>query len=210
MCIRDRVREDEIDKDRTVFKNKIVERVLLENPSDESHPNTSIVEFDSQQTCELHIQEASRTAKKVRILTIRGEKYFVGSKSLLHHLCSSKRTNTRVLVLSPDARHLTPELATHLEHESAEEIKEKMHHALQILKFHARKNKNFEVKSYERTPNFKLLLFDDVMFISSFAGGGPKNDQHAKMYQIKREGNSLFLGLERYFDELWDCSVCAK
>ena len=52
-----------------------------------------------------------------------------------------------------------------------------------------------------------MLLFDNVMFVSSFAGGGPKNDNNVKMLEMKREGNPLFIGIERYFDELSKRSV---
>jgi hypothetical protein len=199
------VSADETDESKLAFKKKLVERVLLENAGIALNQNTSVKEYLSQQACEAQIQEASRTARKVKILTIRGEKYFVGSKSLLHHLCSSKKTSTKFLVLSPDAPHLTSDLAAKLDHESIEEIKEKMCNALQILLFHARRNKNFEVKCYSEVPNFKVLLFDDVMFVSAFVAA--KNDHNAKMFQITREGEPLFTGLERHFDDLWQHST---
>ena len=136
-----------------------------------------VIEFLNQQACESQIREASCTAKNVKILTIRGEKYFVGSRSLLYDLYSSKRTKAstiEVLVLSPESQHITENLARELGHHSAEEIRRKMHITLNYLKHIAEQNKNFKVKYYDETPNFKILLFDDVMFVSSFAGGGPK------------------------------------
>lgn len=169
--------------------------------------NGPVTVFPSQKACEEYIREAARTARKVEILTIRGEKYFMGSRSLLHNLCSAKRGLTdyvRVLVLAPDSSHISEELATRLDHESAEEIRDKMQLSLNNLKFHAQRNTNFVVKCYAEPPNFKILRFDDIMFVSSFVSGGPKNDHSAKMFQLVREGNPLFAGFNRYFDDIWE------
>lgn len=169
--------------------------------------NHLMTAFPSQKVCEEYIREAARAARKVKILTIRGEKYFMGSRSLLHNLCSAKRSLTdyvRVLVLSPDSAHVSEELAGRIDHESAEEIRDKMQLSLNNLKFHAQRNPNFVVKCYMESPNFKILRFDDIMFVSSFAGGGPKNDHSASMFQLVREGNSLFAGFNRYFDDMWE------
>ncbi len=70
------------------------------------------------------------------------------------------------------------------------------------------RNGNFMAKLYKETPIFKILIFDNVMFFSVFSG--PKNDESAKMLQIERNGNPLFAGFERYFDELWKRSVPLK
>ena len=66
--------------------------------------------------------------------------------------------------------------------------------------------KRDNLNSYEK-PNFKILLFDDVMFVSSFAMNIRHNDQNAKMFQIKQVGNPLFAGFERVFDSLWEHSA---
>ena len=163
--------------------------------------------FDNQESCELQIREAARVAKKVKILTVRGEKYFMGSRSLLHNLCAPKRSqgaHVKVLVLAPDSSHITEQLAERLDHESPEEIRDEMRHSLENLQFYARRNKNFEVRCYQESPNFKILLFDSTLFVSSFVNGGPKNDQSARMFQMLREGNPLFAGFDRYFDDIWE------
>ena len=99
-------------------------------------------------------------------------------------------------------------LARKLGHDDAGYIKTKMRIALQNLRHLSETNDKFKVKCYSETPNFKILLFDDVMFVSSFGeGGGPKNDQNARMWQMTREGNPIFIGLEKHFDKLWECSV---
>ena len=199
------VKENETDEEKVVFKTKIVERVLLENAGVQLQESSSVLEFLNQEACEPHIKEAAHNAKNVRTLTIRGEKYFLGPNSYLHHLCTSKRSKDstiEVLVLSPDSRHISDELATNLDHESAKEIKDKMRIVLEYLIHLTNRVKNFEVKCYDERPNFKILMFDDVMFVSSFAGGGPKNDRAAKMLQIKRDGNPLFVGFERLIDDL--------
>ena len=204
------VKENETDEEKVVFKAKIIERVQLEHAGVQLQGNSSVVEFMNQASCEPHIREAAHNAKKVKILTIRGEKYFLGPNSYLYHLCTSKRSKDstiEVLVLSPDSKHISDDLASKLDHESAEEIRAKMRAVFHYLNLLAERIKNFEVKCYDERPNFKILLFDDVMFVSSFAEDGPKNDHHAKMLQIKRDGNPLFLGFERFFDDLSKRSV---
>jgi hypothetical protein len=185
-------------------------RKLQVNPGVEPKRNDAFLEFPSQQACESHIRNAAHNAKEVKILTIRGEKYFVSSRSLLYDLYSSKRTaasTIEVLVLSPESQHITEEHARDLGHRSTEEIRRKMRITLDYLKHIAEQHKNFKVKYYDETPNFKILLFDDVMFVSSFADGGPKNDHNVKMLQITRDGNPVFIGLERHFDDLAKRSV---
>jgi hypothetical protein len=204
---------NETEEEKKAFKTKILERVHLEGAGVQLRESSSVVEFINQEACETHIQEASHNAKKVKILTIRGEKYFLGPNSYLHHLCTSKRAKDsiiEVLVLSPDTKHLTDDLAVNLDHESAEEIREKMRVVIQYLILLASKVRNFEVKCYDERPNFKILLFDDIMFVSSFAGGGPKNDHRAKMLQIVRDGNPLFVGFECMFDDLSRRSVAVN
>ncbi|HEX6480315.1 MAG TPA: hypothetical protein VF043_15865 [Ktedonobacteraceae bacterium] len=201
---------NETDEAKTAFKRKIVERVQLGSSGIELKQNNSVVEFLNQEACESHIQEVARNAKKVKILTIRGEKYFLGPKSLLYDLYSLKQTTgakIEVLVLSPESDYITEEHASNLGHRSAEEIREKMRIILNYVAHIAKQHKNFEVRCYNESPNFKILLFDDVMFVSSFAAGTAKNDKNAKMLQITREGDPLFMGLERHFDDLLKRSV---
>lgn len=174
-----------------------------------SQQHGSVAQFDSQALCEDQIREAASMTRRAKILTIRGEKYFMGSRSLLYSLCAPRRSDpisVKVLVLSPEASHISNELATRLDHESAEEIRDKMRHSLDNLKYHARRNRDFEVRCYQDAPNFKILLFDSTIFTSSFIDGGPKHDHSTTVFQMMREGNPLFAGFERYFDDLWERS----
>ena len=205
---------DETDKGKVTFKQKIVGRVLQENPIVEREPNGStFIEYSNQLACENIIAEKFSCARIAKILTIRGERYFAGTRSLLHDICLEKKENghhVEVLVLSPGSGHITTKLAENLGHNSADRIRRKMENALNYLRHLEVLNPNIRVKCYDETPNFKILMFDNVMFVSSFAGGGPKNDMYAKMYYLTREGNPLFTGFERYFDNLSKRSVSAQ
>ncbi|SRR6266566_5379990 len=105
-----------------------------------------------------------------------------------------------ILVLAMDAPHLTDEQAKNLGHFSAAEVKKKMVSVFDYLKDIRSENRNFTVKTYSEAPIFKILIFDDVMFVSAFIGS--KNDRNAKMWRMTRKGNPLFAGLEKYFDDL--------
>jgi RelA/SpoT family (p)ppGpp synthetase len=147
--------------------------MLHESSLINSSDKTSIIEHPNQDACESYIQEAFKNAKKVKILTIRGQQYFLSSRSLLYDMCLTKKDkgfSILVLVLSPESSHITENLAGELGHNSVERIRKKMR---------------------------------IVMFVSSFAGGGPKNDRNVIMLEIRRDGNPLFIGLERYFDEAY-------
>jgi transcriptional regulator with XRE-family HTH domain len=199
------INTDELIEAINSTNGRLGDRSKREIDFDDPKQNSLIVEFRNQEECELYIRKAARHPRKVKILTIRGEKYFIGSKSLLYHLCTAKRAKditTEVLVLSPEAEHITEELAQKLHHSSAEEIRVKMRRRIEELKILAQQNKNFEVRCYKEKPNFKILMFDDVMFVSSYAGEEPKNDHSVAMFRMVRGGNPLFMGFERHFDEL--------
>lgn len=203
-----RINQNETDEDKIGFKKKIVERVLQENAGIQQKHNAWIMEFDNQEVCEPYLRDEFRKARKVKILTIRGEKYFGDKRSLFYNLYLEKRAKKipiKVLVLTPESNHITDELAEEMSQHSAKAIRSKMEIVLDSLKSLAGEDKNFEVRCYDETPNFKLLLFDDVMFVSAFTE--PKNDHNAKMLRITREGTPLFVGLEKHFDDLWQRSI---
>lgn len=191
--------------------NLVEEHQSLTTYAAQLQQNSLVTVFSSQDECEPLIREAGKYAKNIKVLTVRGEKYFLGPKSLLHNnLYSSSHSEDstiQVLVLSPNSDHITEELAVSLEHVTSQRIREKMSSVLGYLKFLMSHNKNFEVKCYTGKPNFKILIFDDVMFVSSFIEGRPKNDRNTKMFLLTREENPLFLGLEHLFDELWQRSA---
>lgn len=194
------------DKKDAAIRQRIVDLLHQELFLTIENHNNSVVEYPNQEACESLIQEAfSEATKVVKILTIRGQKYFLSSRSLLYDICLTKREKgfrVQILVLSPESSHITGELAEDIGHNSAERIRRKMRIALENLKHLAEQNPNIQIMCFDETPNFKILMFDDIMFVSSFAAGGPKNDHNAKMYRLTRNDSALFLGLEKYFDDL--------
>lgn len=194
----------EKDEAKLALRVTILERVHRDNPVAEKQQMITVVEYENQDVCETYLQEEFSKARTIKILTIRGEKYFAGESSLFYRLLPKKQTKNftiEVLVLKPESGHITDELAKDLGQYSAKHVQGKMQGILDILKDLAVKSKNFKVKCYDETPNFKILMFDDVMFVSAFTEA--KNDKQAKMYRIARAYNLLFIGFERYFDSLW-------
>ncbi len=80
-----------------------------------------------------------------------------------------------------------------------------MLNALNYLRHLEDQNSSFQVRCFDETPNFKILMFDDIMFVSAYIK--PKNDRNTKMFRITREEPLLFTGLERNFDDLWKRAV---
>jgi hypothetical protein len=166
--------------------------------------------YPNQETCEQEIVERYRRAKKVKILTIRGEKYFLGSKSLLRDITKEKlkteeELDIKVLVLVPESPHITDRLARSLGPQQPEDIRKKMGMSLDNLKHLADQNTNFQVRCYDKTPIIKMLMFDDVMFVSAYLKA--KNDRNTHMLRISRNDIVLFACLEKEFDDLWVRSV---
>ena len=194
------------DEGKISFKERIMARVSQEFPVVEQIQDSGVTVYPNQETCEEKIKEACRAARKIKILTIRGAKYFAIGKSLLRELCEAKRGSgfiIEVLVRSPQDEGITEDLSRRLGHRSAERVKSNMRHVLEYLKQMEGENQNFVVKYYEGTPIFKILLFDDIMYVSPIIGA--KNDNNARMLQITR-GHPLFAGFENLFDDLWQNS----
>jgi len=185
------------------LRTKVIERVQQAGPGVYQGQGNMITEFENQLACESQLIEHFREAKVIKILTIRGSHYFLGHRSLFFDLCELKTGrgySIELLVLALDAPHLTDEHAKSIGHASSAEVKTVMANMFEYLKVIRRHNRNFVVRFYKEEPIFKILLFDDVMFVSAFVA--PKNDRNAKMWRMIREGNPLFAGLERYFDDL--------
>lgn len=162
--------------------------------------------FKNQHVCEPEIRREAHRAKTIKVLTIRGNDYFVGNKSIFHPILEEGNAAIDLLVLSPQAEHITEELASNLRHRSSEEIRARMRMSLDYLMGLVRQYEKFNVKCYSEEPIFKLLIFDEVMFVSSFAREIPKNDENAEMFMIQGK-NALFLGFEKHFDELLKRSI---
>jgi hypothetical protein len=191
-----------------ILKEEVVELVTRASHGSDPSQHYFIRVYRNQDECEPKIREAFRRANKVKILTIRGQQYFSGTKSLLHDICIDKKSedcSIQVLVLAPDADHITEALALNLGHSSPERTRRKMRNALEDLKQLADVNRNLHVRCFDETPNFKMLLFDETMFVSTYIR--PKNDRDTQMIRITREHLLLFTGLERDFDDLWKRSL---
>jgi hypothetical protein len=72
-------------KKDSILRQRIIDRVHREILLSEVYHNSSFIEYPNQEACESFIQEAFSSANKVvKILTIRGQKYFLSSRSLLY------------------------------------------------------------------------------------------------------------------------------
>ncbi len=190
------------------LKEDVVELVTRASHGSDPSQHYFIRVYRNQDECESTIKEVFRRAKRVKILTIRGQQYFSGTRSLLHDICIDKKSedcSIQVLVLAPDAAHITESLALNLGHSSTERTRRRMRSALEDLKQLADENRNIHIRCFDETPNFKMLLFDETMFVSTYIR--PKNDRDTQMIRITREQLLLFTGLERNFDDLWKRSL---
>lgn len=163
----------------------------------------SVTEYPSQDVCMPQIVDAYRRARMAKILTIRGERLFGGKESFLFKLVEKRSGDhsTKLLVLNPAADQIVRGRASQLGQRRPDDVLEKMVADYQQLAYLAKHNQNFEVKCYFEVPNFKILMFDDVMFFSCYVSA--KNDSQTPMLRIVGKDTFLYKGLDGYFDALW-------
>ncbi|HEV2583171.1 MAG TPA: hypothetical protein VGT44_20085 [Ktedonobacteraceae bacterium] len=209
--VRDALRPKVRNAEAESLKEQVMDLVTREAHGANPGEHYFIHSYPNQDVCESKIQAAFRSAKKVKILTIRGERYFSGARSILHDICKNKQDEgctIQVLVLSPGSSHITDALSANLGHSSSERTRRKMQNTLLELRHLEESNHNIQVKCFNETPNFKMLMFDDSMFVSVYIKA--KNDRNTNMLRVRREHQVLFTGLERDFDDLWKRSFAAK
>src|SRR5690349_8164692 len=72
------IKDDEANKGKIAFKTAIVQQIQPKSIQDEEEQEHLITLYPNQMACEPLIQEACRNATTIKILTIRGERYFYG------------------------------------------------------------------------------------------------------------------------------------
>src|SRR5579863_4317872 len=103
--------ELEMDKDDLLEYISANSMKLREGNNRETYTNElglkgSLIRFKNQEVCQPSIRREALHTTKIRVLTIRGDKFFVGTNSLFHDAVEEKKTPIEVLVLSPESDHI--------------------------------------------------------------------------------------------------------
>jgi hypothetical protein len=161
--------------------------------------------FTNQLECKDEIKENFRTAKRTKILTARGGRYFRPDGWFYDPLVEEKGRNDQiqVLVCSSESPHIDEELAQRLRScDSAEEVRGMMHANLIYLGSLSRRFSNILIiRVYAEKPIWNILIFDDVMYVAPYVEH--KSHEKAAVFKFQRHDRSHFVGFESHFDRLW-------
>lgn len=151
-----------------------------------------------------------RHSGKIKITTIGGGTIFEVDWGEFCELLESKArggVQVKVLVLNPDSRHLEARM---------QELAKFKPGKFNLSEFSARTRANvlkvselnkllgpckIQLRYYDMLPTWRLYLFDDSIFISSFLED--KEGHDTTVYQVTA-GSDLYRAFERCFDHMWD------
>lgn len=154
------------------------------------------------------IDQFDSASSEIRILTIRGLRYFSRKAGLFFPLLRQKAIDNvpiKVLVCSPESTHIDLELVRGLRKSSVEEIRRNMRLALDNLEILMNEYKNLDIRVYEEVPIWNILQFDDTMYVSAYVE--PKSHQNAVVHKIPQSSKSHFAAFDKHFNSLWQGSV---
>lgn len=162
--------------------------------------------FPNQLECKDEIIENFKTARRTKILTARGGRYFTIAGWFYSLLGEKKGRNDQiqVLVCSSESPHIDEELAQQLSYSSAKAVRDRMRTSLKNLGDLSRDFRNMLVRVYAGKPIWNILLFDDMMYVAPYVGHG--THEKATVFKFRRHDRSHFVGFEIHFDQLWSHS----
>lgn len=168
-----------------------------------------VFEAQIQADCKKELIDQFKSAfLEIRILTIRGLRYFSREVGLFYPLLREKAIDNvpiKVLVCLPESTYIDLELAQRLRKGSVEEIRRNMRLALDNLEILMSEYKNLEIRVYKDVPIWNILQFDDTMYVSAYVE--PKSHHNAVMHKMLRNSRSHFVAFDKHWNSLWKRSV---
>jgi hypothetical protein len=162
--------------------------------------------FTNHLECEDEIIENFKAARRIKVLTARGGRYFMVAGWFYDLLGEKQGRNDQIqiLVCSSESSHIDEELAQRLGYGSAEAVRDRMRTSLGHLGSLCRGFPNISVRVYAEKPLWNVLLFDDVMYVAPYVGHA--SHEKAAVLKFQRNDRSHFVGFEHHFDQLWSHS----
>jgi hypothetical protein len=162
--------------------------------------------FTNHLECQDEIIENFKAARRIKVLTARGGRYFMVAGWFYDLLGEKKGRNDQIqiLVCSSESSHIDEELAQRLGYGSAEAVRDRMRTSLGHLGSLCRDFSNISVRVYVEKPIWNVLLFDNVMYVAPYVGHA--SHEKAAVLKFRRHDRSHFVGFELHFDQLWSRS----
>lgn len=186
------------------------------NPAMATLQETGIVGwFKDQDDVGSQIREDMERARDIRIVLVRGRTVVAKRDSLLRGILEAKGKEARVrlLVLNPMSPHVGQiEQQADLPTGSlSADIRETLKALGEIEKTSAAGR--FVCRVYDRPPTFRLMFADDVVYVGSYLPRFFSTGAALAAYRIVKKDpplESLFLGFEAHFDDLWKVGALAS
>lgn len=148
--------------------------------------------------------EKFRHAKKIEIMVIRGLAIFSLKDSLFYNVLKDKNPNEfniRILMLDPKSPFV--EVRAQEINESKNAVTKGIKYSIgELIEVKDAKNLNLKIKVYDELPIWRLMFFDNSVFVSSFQKG--KEGAKLPMYLFEKDNFSQYDVFERYFNYIWN------
>lgn len=136
------------------------------------------------------------SSEKIRILSIRGKSIVDDYNSIWIDSARSKNIEIKIAAIENRPAIIERSLATN---KSEEEYEAQLTYTHKTLK--ARKNgrPNLSVLKHMYNPSFRIILFDDCMYISFYPSTGSVNQTEVLKYSSK---STAYTAFEHYYDNI--------
>lgn len=152
------------------------------------------------------IRDCFATSRQISLLLYIGRREFGEDESLFLDLLEKRikqkdNFELRILHSSPNSPHLSQQKANRLGRRKEKWISQIEKVRENIIKASA-KSDNVRVFSHKEPYIWRMLIFDDIMFVSGYIQD-TKNDKKAPVFCIKDGKDSLHTVFYKYYNHLW-------
>ncbi len=175
--------------------------------------NETMTVFNNLKDATNLMQTDCRKAETVVMLANRGLTFFGTDDSIisLANIRSFRRLRKlRVILLSPDSRWLSEGFIQLRSYESLDVFKKELQASHIIVESAMRrlcrtrlKSTKSGVRYYFDEPHFRMLLTNEVGYISSYAEDPIIQARDLPVYRVVKNEGSLYEAFKRYFNDLW-------
>ncbi len=192
----------------------------LKKSSDKSHQCVNEPEsghllirmFKNLKDASPYIVEQAQKASEIKILANKGLEFFGADSSLISLAETEKYKNLKrlkILLLDSNSRWVNRGFMALRKYESIEDFKRELDTTHAIIEMGMRKFiKELDlpksgIKYHKGEPYFRLIMIDDMAFVSSYAENPTKQVRDLPVFLIKKDFGSLYGSFRKHFNDYW-------
>lgn len=154
-------------------------------------------EYKNQKKALRSIKRDAKSSKTLRVLAMKGDTFSnPGEAGELHNLLHSGPDNQKYLISSPD----NPYVETRAKELKNNNLKMGIKNSICCFEDEVSKNSNIELRQHHEILRFRLIIFDDSLYLS-FQSTNARGRLSPMQRYIKP--SSGYSALEAYFEDLW-------